>query len=113
MIPVPDSIDEVTADWLTTVLQGAGVIGCRVSEVESTHFGEGIGMMSYMVRCRLRYDAPQGGEPGSVIVKLEPTGEVYRKSIEKLARFRARNSILPRRRTSCAFSCPNIPPWGL
>ena len=82
MIPVPDSIDEVTADWLTTVLQGAGVIGCRVSEVESTHFGEGIGMMSYMVRCRLRYDAPQGGEPGSVIVKLEPTGEVYRKSIE-------------------------------
>jgi hypothetical protein len=29
MIPIPDAIEEVTADWLTAVLQSGGVIGCR------------------------------------------------------------------------------------
>ncbi len=67
---------------MTAVLQGADVISCRVSAVESTHFGDGVGMMSYMLRSRLIYDAPQGSEPTSVIIKLEPTREAYRKSIE-------------------------------
>lgn len=82
MIPIPDSIEEVTADWLTAVLQHAGAIDCRVSTVESTHFGEGVGLLSFMLRCRLHYDAPHGDEPASVIIKLEPEGERYRESVE-------------------------------
>jgi len=82
MIPIPDSTDEITADWLTAVLQHAGAIACRVREVESTHFGEGIGTLSFMLRCRLVYDDPRGGEPASVVIKLEPKGEAYRKTVE-------------------------------
>ncbi len=53
-----------------------------MTEAVSTHIGEGVGMLSFMLRCRLQYDAPRGGEPPSVIVKLEPTGESYRKNVE-------------------------------
>ncbi|MCP4327069.1 MAG: phosphotransferase [Alphaproteobacteria bacterium] len=82
-VPVPDAIEEITADWMTAVLRETGVIACRVEDLAVSHFGEGIGMMSFMVRCRPRYDAPRGGEPASLIVKLEPKGEATRKVIEQ------------------------------
>ncbi|MEM7225653.1 MAG: phosphotransferase [Pseudomonadota bacterium] len=82
MIPIPDSAEEVTADWLTAVLQDTGVIDGRVAQVESEHFGEGVGMMSFMLRCRLGYEGPSSRAPTSLIVKLEPKGAVYRDYIE-------------------------------
>lgn len=38
--------------------------------------------MSNMARCRPRYDAPQGGEPSSLVVKLEPTDSAARAKID-------------------------------
>jgi len=82
MIAIPDSIEDVTADWLTAVLQHGGAIACRVSSVETTHIGEGMGSLSFMLRCRLHYDAPRGGEPQTVVIKLEPTRQIFRDIVE-------------------------------
>jgi hypothetical protein len=82
MIPIPDSIEDVTADWLTAVLQSGGIIVCRVETVESTHIGEGVGMLSSMLQCRVHYDEPTGGEPLSLVVKLLPKDPLARQSLE-------------------------------
>jgi len=82
MIPIPDIIEEVTADWLTAILRSGGVIGCRVNSVESTPIGEGVGMLSSMVHCRLHYDEPTGGKPPSLVVKLLPKDPLARQSLE-------------------------------
>jgi hypothetical protein len=81
MIPIPDSIEDVTADWLTAVLQSGGIIVCRVETVESTHIGEGVGMLSSMLQCRVHYDEPTGGEPLSLVVKLLPKDPLARQSL--------------------------------
>ena len=82
MIPIPNSGDDITADWLTAALQKGGVIGCRVVAVEASRFGVDVGMLSSMVRCRLQYDAPSGGEPASVVVKLEPDDAPHRNVVD-------------------------------
>lgn len=66
----PTSIDEVTAEWLTTVLRTSGAIGAdtTVSAVTSSPFAEGVGFLSYLFRCELTYDGPAG--PDTVIVKF-------------------------------------------
>ena len=83
MIPIPNTADDITAEWLTAALAQGGAISSRVSEIEFTHFGKDIGLLSAMLRCRLRYDAPDGREPDSVVVKLEPTAGMGRELVER------------------------------
>jgi len=82
MIAIPDTIDEITVDWLTAALRSGGAIGCCVARAETTPMGESVGLLSTMVRCRLWYDAPAGGEPSSVVIKLEPNRQRYRAFVE-------------------------------
>ena len=79
---IPDSAEEVTAEWLTAVLQDGGAIAGKVAAVETAHFGEGIGMMSYMLRCRLAYETREETAPRSLIVKLEPRAQAARANID-------------------------------
>lgn len=81
-ISIPDKVDDISAEWLTAALQGGGAIDCRIAKAEFERIGEGRGNLSSIVSCRLHYDAPSGGEPPVVIVKIEPEGERFRESVE-------------------------------
>ena len=82
MTAIPDRIEDITADWLTATLRDNGAIACRIVAAEFERIGAEFGNLSAVVRCRLRYDAPDGGEPSVVIVKIEPEGERFRKTVE-------------------------------
>ena len=56
--------------------------GTRVVSVESTVIGEGVGYLSSVARVKLGYDPPgavENGAPASVVVKIEPANEVFRR----------------------------------
>ena len=80
---IPETPGEVTAEWLTQVPDSAGVTDTPVSQVETTSFGDGVGMMSLMLRCGLSYGASGGGEPASLVVKLEPKSGSSRSYIDR------------------------------
>ena len=62
----PEAVD---ADWLTTALRQAGVLGeARVSAVKSREVGAGMIGDSY--RFELTYDGPAPGAPASVVGKF-------------------------------------------
>src|SRR4051812_25960564 len=71
---LPDCIEEVTADWMTSVLRAGGAIaaGTTVSGIDSrpldTREDIGGGLLSLLHRCALRYEGGTG--PGSVVVKF-------------------------------------------
>jgi hypothetical protein len=61
--------DEITPDWLTSVLQADGSIGTgRVVEIEGHTVGNGL--MGVCVRCDLSVEGAADGGPTSVVVKL-------------------------------------------
>ncbi len=61
---IPNSISEVTTDWLGTAL-GAPVAGYELEQI-----GQGVGIMGDIFRVTLSYDAHAAGAPASVVVKL-------------------------------------------
>ena len=67
----PRTLDAVTPQWLTQVLQADGVIGdAVVIAFEGRPLGAGVGFMSSMQRLTLTYSDPGCGGPGNLIVKL-------------------------------------------
>ena len=63
-LPIPSTIDEVTADWLSSAM------GVDVGEISVSQIGEGIGVSSAVYRASL-----SGAGPGSVVVKLPALAE--------------------------------------
>ncbi len=76
----PTSIDEVTPEWLTTVLRTSGAIdaGTTVISSPAKPFAEGLGFLSDLFRAELAYDGGEG--PASVIVKF-PTAMPTQRAI--------------------------------
>jgi hypothetical protein len=67
----------VTADWLTAVLDHAGVSGgARV--VGFDHEDIGTGQVGANVRYRLLYDSPHAGGPASIVAKFAASDEASR-----------------------------------
>ena len=67
----PRTLDAVTPQWLTEVLQADGVIGdAVVVAFDSKPLGAGAGFMSSMLRLTLTYSDPGCGGPRNLIVKL-------------------------------------------
>lgn len=68
--PVPASLDQITAAWLTTTLQEWGVIGqqSRIFGVHSERLAARAGVNGQTFRLRLKYAGPAG--PETVIAKL-------------------------------------------
>lgn len=79
---IPETPDELTAQWLTEVLTDNGVIqGGRISEVTAKDIGEGVGFLGDILRLQLTYDHESATGPQSVIAKLpklanRPMGEM-------------------------------------
>ena len=62
---------EVTAEWLTEALREGGHLSSgRVSEVEVSTDGIGIGYISETVRLIPTYEGADGSEPASIVAKL-------------------------------------------
>src|SRR5215213_2009039 len=67
----PTHPDELTAEWLTSVLDAAGVLdGARVTGFTTSPVGEGVGMMGILARVTLTYDTPSANAPASLIAKF-------------------------------------------
>jgi Ecdysteroid kinase-like family len=70
--PYPTKVEDISAPWLTSVLQSAGT-DVVVSGFTSHQIGEGAGMMSRLERIELEY--ARGSGPESLIAKLPTTSE--------------------------------------
>jgi hypothetical protein len=80
----PRTAAEISADWLNEILRRSGALGngTRVESVESTVIGEGVGYLSSVARVKLTYDSPaalERGAPATVVVKIEPANEIFRR----------------------------------
>ena len=92
---IPQSGDELTAEWFSDILGG------DVGTVERTVIGEGIGFIGELHRCELTWNSPRNGEPDSVVVKIPAAlnrgvGEAmgaYEREIEVYANLHGRLGI--------------------
>jgi Ecdysteroid kinase-like family len=76
-VQIPESAEDVTPEWLTAVLTGAGELQAgRVVAADWERVGEEFGFTGLVGRVELRYEESAGELPGSLIVKLPmATGE--------------------------------------
>lgn len=67
---VPQSTDDITAEWLTRVLREGGglAVGRTVTRVRPEALAEGVGFMGEVVRLHLDHDDPE--LPASLIAKI-------------------------------------------
>ncbi len=87
-LPIPKSVDEITAEWMDEVLRAGGALaGGRVARVERRVIGSGKGFLSSMAIVNLGYEAPAAGAPASVVVKLEPEAGSFRDTERDLGAF--------------------------
>lgn len=67
----PKTIEEITAPWMTAVLQNAGILRrATVGAVDVRAIGQGVGFLSGRARVTLSYDQAEPDAPASVVVKL-------------------------------------------
>lgn len=75
---IPVSIDEVDAQWLSTILQSR-FPGAAVSDFTAQNIGNGIGLMGLLYRVTPTYENPDvAGFPRTLVVKLPMSNEVAR-----------------------------------
>jgi hypothetical protein len=64
VVPIPQSVDEVTPEWLTAALREAGVLtGGRVVEATSARVGREYGFTGVVRRIRVRYEDATRDKP--------------------------------------------------
>jgi hypothetical protein len=69
-LPIPATIESVTADWLTGALRGSALAeGAVVSAVDHRQIGVGLGVLSLLYRVTPTYE-PAGAGPPTVVIKL-------------------------------------------
>ena len=67
----PSTIEDVSADWLTGVLQGSGFDGAQITNLQVEVIGEGVGIMGLLYRVKLLYSESSAKEvPPSVVIKV-------------------------------------------
>jgi hypothetical protein len=87
-LPIPKSVDEITAEWMDKVLRAADALtGGRVAGVERRVIGAEKGFLSSAVVANLHYDGPAAGAPASVFVKLEPAAGSFRDAERDIGAF--------------------------
>ena len=75
----PSTIEDVTADWLTGVLQGSGFDGAQITDLHVEVIGEGVGIMGLLYRVKLLYSESSAKEvPQSVVIKVPSPHEQTR-----------------------------------
>ena len=75
----PSTIDDVSADWLTGVLQGSGFDGAQITDLQVEVIGEGVGIMGLLYRVKLSYSESSAKKvPQSVVIKVPSPHEQTR-----------------------------------
>lgn len=74
-IPLPPTHDDITTDWLTQTVRGAG-IDATVGSFTRRAMGEGVGMMTALELVDLDYSEGRG--PATVVVKLPARNDANR-----------------------------------
>jgi hypothetical protein len=70
-VQIPENAEDVTPEWLTAALTGAGVLHeGRVVAARWERVGEEFGFTGLVGRVEVRYEEPAGELPASLIVKL-------------------------------------------
>jgi len=78
--PHPRHVNDISPEWLTAALQEGGTLSdATVIGVETKVIGEGVGFLSSVGRIQCRYDRTEPHAPASVVVKIEPEMETFRK----------------------------------
>ncbi len=84
----PATLEEVTPEWMTGLLQEFGLLSNgRVVEVRRHRIGEGQGYLSITARLELTYEGERGAAPKSAVLKLEPLDEGFRELGEFFSAF--------------------------
>lgn len=85
---LPETINDITPEFVTEALRSSGVIGDehRVVDIECARIGEGVGVLGQLARLRLTYDRRPPDAPGSVIAKL-PSEFAPNRSLANFYRF--------------------------
>ena len=75
----PSTIEDVSTDWLTGVLQGSGFVGAEITDMQVEVIGEGVGIMGLLYRVKLSYsDSSSKEAPDSVVIKVPSPHEQTR-----------------------------------
>ncbi|MEC7909463.1 MAG: oxidoreductase family protein [Actinomycetota bacterium] len=75
----PSTIEDVSASWLTGVLQGSGFAGVEITDMQVGVIGEGVGIMGLLYRVELSYsDSSPKEAPSSVVIKVPSPHEQTR-----------------------------------
>ncbi|MBW2280512.1 MAG: phosphotransferase [Deltaproteobacteria bacterium] len=76
---IPETLAELTPEWLTGALRGTGVLReARVVKVESEMLGEGQGFIGDVARLELSLDRDEPSAPRTLIAKLPTARESNR-----------------------------------
>lgn len=88
MPSTPNSLEEVTTEWLTHILRNCGAISkATVTAMDSRILGQDIGFLSVVARLGLTYDIAEPDAPSSVVIKLETRHEELQKFSQDLQAF--------------------------
>ena len=80
-LPVPLTVDEITAEWLCEALSHDPNARCpQIVAMEKTVIGDEKGFLSQVVRAAVTYETATEGLPASFIVKIEPQKEAFREA---------------------------------
>jgi aminoglycoside/choline kinase family phosphotransferase len=87
--PIPTTITDATAEWMTEVLRGSTAIPAdtSVSSLSTHQIGQGVGLMGELYVATLEYVGGEG--PASVVVKLPSMVEANRQQGVALGMFEA------------------------
>lgn len=87
-IPIPAIPDDLTPDWLTTVLREAGVLDeATVTSLSTTIIGQEYGFTGIVTRVTPEYDRVEPDAPASIVAKFpNAAGEslsAYRETVQR------------------------------
>ncbi|MGI8927648.1 MAG: phosphotransferase [Tepidiformaceae bacterium] len=84
---IPYCAAEITPEWLTAVLrEGGHIADARVTGIERTTIGEGVGFLGELTRLELTYEGEAAGAPRSLVSKI-PTAFAQARAIGNMFRF--------------------------
>jgi aminoglycoside/choline kinase family phosphotransferase len=75
---MPKTTEDITPEWLNSVLDDSITAGAQVSSIEKTIIGEGAGFLGELARLTLTYDREAAAAPSSMILKLPTQDEPVR-----------------------------------
>jgi hypothetical protein len=78
MTTIPITSAEISAEWLNSVLDDDARGGARVTAVDVTVIGEGIGFLGEVARLTLTYDTPTAESTTSMISKMPTANEGFK-----------------------------------